>query len=159
MVCTGSVWLKPSLCRKWTSKKYKRGIWLVQLIWYYAIWYYAIWYYMLYGTTPCKKRMLLATSQKQLRPLNLYMKADHIEQVYEHRQFVVIIDNEFNWQSHVSYVCKTVSNNPVLFLWSQFKHFVNTSKSKLFYHAHISSHRTYASAVCNGCSDVILKTT
>lgn len=59
--------------------------------------------------------MLLATSQKQLRPLNLYMKADHIEQVREHRQFVVIIDNEFNRQSDVSYACKTVSKKPVLF--------------------------------------------
>ena len=56
--------------------------------------------------------MLLATRQKQqLRPLNLNLslKADHIEQVYEHRHLGVIFDDEFSWQSHVTYVCKTVS--------------------------------------------------
>ncbi|MCB4759110.1 MAG: hypothetical protein LGB58_00015 [Sulfurovum sp.] len=58
------------------------------------------------------KSMLLATRQKrQLRPLNLNLslKADHTEQVYEHRHLGVIIYDEFSWQSHVTYVCKTVS--------------------------------------------------
>ena len=56
--------------------------------------------------------VLLATRQKQqLRPLNLNLslKADHTEQVHEHRHLGVITDDEFSWQSHVTYVCKTVS--------------------------------------------------
>ena len=56
--------------------------------------------------------VLLATRQKQqLRPLNLNLslKADHTEQVHEHQHLGVIIDDEFSWQSHVTYVCKTVS--------------------------------------------------
>ena len=40
---------------------------------------------------------------------------------------------------------------------SQLKHFVDTSKRKLFYHARISSHLTYASTVWDGCSDILFK--
>ena len=104
------------------------------------------------------KTMLLATRQKhQLRPLNLNLslKADHTEQVHEHRHLGVIIDDEFSWQSHVTYVCKTVSKH--LFLLFQLKHFVDTSKRKLFYHAHISSHLTYASTVWDGRSDILFQ--
>ena len=50
-----------------------------------------------------------------------------------------------------------VSENPVLFLWSQFRHFVDTSKRELFYYAHISSHRTNENAVWNGCNDILFK--
>ena len=39
-----------------------------------------------------------------------------------------------------------------LYLLSQLKHFVDTSKQKLFYYAHISSHLTYAYTVWDGCS-------
>ena len=38
---------------------------------------------------------------------------------------------------------------------SQLRHFVDTPKRKLFYHAHISSHLTYASTVWDGCSDIL----
>ena len=38
---------------------------------------------------------------------------------------------------------------------SQLKHFVDTSKQKLSYHAHISPHLTYASTVCDVCSDIL----
>ena len=38
---------------------------------------------------------------------------------------------------------------------SQLRHFADTPKRKLFYHAHISSHLTYASAVWDGCSDIL----
>ena len=56
-----------------------------------------------------RKSMLLATRQKQqLRPLNLSLKADHIEQIHKHRHFGVIIDDEFSGQSHVTYACKAV---------------------------------------------------
>ena len=44
-----------------------------------------------------------------------------------------------------------------LFLLSQLRHFVDTSKRKLFYHAHISSHLTYASTVWDGCSDILFR--
>ena len=38
---------------------------------------------------------------------------------------------------------------------SQLRHFVDTPKRKLFYHAHISSHLTYASTVWDGCSHIL----
>ena len=40
---------------------------------------------------------------------------------------------------------------------SQLRHFVDTPKRKLFYHAHISSHLTYASTVWEGCGDILFK--
>ena len=42
-----------------------------------------------------------------------------------------------------------------LYLLSLLRHFVDTPKRKLFYHAHISSHLTYASTVWDGCSDIL----
>ena len=42
-----------------------------------------------------------------------------------------------------------------LYLLSQLKHFVDTSKQKLLYYAHISPHLTYASTVWDGCSDIL----
>ena len=38
---------------------------------------------------------------------------------------------------------------------SQLKHFLDTSKQKLFYYAHISPHLTYISTVWDGCSDIL----
>ena len=38
---------------------------------------------------------------------------------------------------------------------SELRHFVDTPKRKLFYHAHISPHLTYASTVWDGCSDIL----
>ena len=102
------------------------------------------------------KGMLLITRQKhQLRPLqlNLSLKDSHIEQVHEHRHLGVITDDEFNWRPHITGTCKTVSNN--LYLLSQLRHFVDTPKRKLFYHAHISPHLTYASIVWDGCNDTL----
>ena len=99
--------------------------------------------------------MLLTTRQKhQLRPLhlNLSLKDSHIEQVDEHRHLGVIIDDEFSWRPHIG-TCKTVSKN--LYLLSQLRHFVDTPKRKLFYHAHISPHLTYAPTVWDGCSDIL----
>ena len=102
------------------------------------------------------KSMLLTTRQKhQLRPLhlNLSLKDSHIEQVHEHQHLGVIIDDEFSWRPHIIGTCKTVSI--FFYLLSQLRHFVDTPKRKLFYHAHISSHLTYASTVWDGCSDIL----
>ena len=102
------------------------------------------------------KGMLLATRQKyQLRPLhlNLSFKDNHIKQVHEHRHLGVIIDDEFTWQPHITGTYKTVSKG--LHLLSQPRHFVDTPKRKLFYHAHISPHLTFASTVWDGCSDIL----
>ena len=103
------------------------------------------------------KSMLLTTRQKhQLRPLhlNLSLKDSHTEQVHEHRHLGVIIDDEFSWRPHIIGTCKTASKN--LYLLSQLRYFVDTPKwRKLFYHAHISSHLTYASTVWDGCSDIL----
>ena len=41
------------------------------------------------------------------------------------------------------------------YLLSRVKHFVNTSKEKLFYHAHILPHLTYTSTVWDGCSNIL----
>ena len=103
--------------------------------------------------------MLLATRQKQqLRPLNLSLKADHIEQVQEHRHLDVIIDDD-STASHTlhMYARQSKKKKKKGFLLSQLKHFVDTSKRKLFYYAHISSHHTYASTVWDGCSDILFK--
>ena len=102
------------------------------------------------------KSMLLTTRQKhQLRPLhlNLSLKDSHTEQVHEHRHLGVIIDDEFSWRPHITGTCKTVSNN--IYLLSQLRHFMDTPKRKLFYHAHISPYLTYTSAVWDGCSDIL----
>ena len=109
------------------------------------------WFYILQK----QKRMLLATRQKhQLRPLhlNLSLKDSHIEQVHEHRHLGDIIHDEFSWRPHIIGTCKTVSKN--LYLLSQLRHFGDTPKRRLFYHAHISPHLTYASTVWDGCSDI-----
>ena len=99
------------------------------------------------------KSMLLTTRQKhQLCPLHLSLTDSHIEQVHEHWHLGVMID-EFGWRPHIIGTCKTVSKN--LYLLSQLRHFVDTPKRKLFYHAHISSHLTYASTVWDGCSDIL----
>jgi len=87
--------------------------------------------------------MLLTTRQKhQLRSrhLNLSLKASHTEQVHEHRHFGVVIDDEFSWRPHIIGTCKTVSKH--LYLLSRLRHFVDTPKRKLSYHAHVSSHLT-----------------
>ena len=101
------------------------------------------------------KSMLLTTRQKhQLRPLhlNLSLKDSRTEQVHEHRYLGVIIDDEFSWRPHIIGTCKTVSVN--LYLLSQLRHFVDTIKRKLLYHAPISPVLTYASTVWDGCSDI-----
>ena len=77
----------------------------------------------------------------------------HIEQVHEHRHLGAIIDDEFSWRPHVTCTCKTISNR--LYLLSQFRHFVDTPKRKLFYHASISPHLTYASTLWDGCSNIL----
>ena len=89
------------------------------------------------------KSMLLTTWQLE----------HHIEQVHEHRHLGFIIDDEFSWRPNIIGICKIVSKN--LYLLSQLRHFVDTPKRKLFYHAQISPHLTYASTVWDGCSDIL----
>ena len=91
---------------------------------------------------PAKTKIMLLTTRQehQLRPLHLSLKDSHIEQVHEHRHLGVIIDDEFSWRPHITGTCKTVSKD--LYLLSQLRHFVDTPKRKLFYHAHIFSHLT-----------------
>ena len=100
-------------------------------------------------------RLLITRQKHQLRPLhlNLSLKDSHIEQVHEHRHLGVITDDEFSWRPHITGTCKTVSKN--LYLLSQLRHFVDTPKRKLFYHAHVSPHLTYGSTVWGGCSDIL----
>ena len=96
------------------------------------------------------KSMLLATRQKhQLRPLhfNLSRNDTNIEQVHEHRHLGVITDDDFSWRPHITGTCKTVSKKSLSVVTAQ------TLKRKIFYHAHISPHLTYASG--DGCSDIL----
>ena len=86
------------------------------------------------------KSLLLATGQKhQLRPLhlNLSLKDSYSEQVHEQRHLGVIVDDEFSWRPHIMKI----------HLFVLTAHFVDTPKRKLFFHAHISPHLTYASTV------------
>ena len=86
------------------------------------------------------KTKTYARQKHQLRPfhLNLCLNVTHIEQVYEHRHLGVIIDDEFSWRPHITGTYKTVCLFLNLYLLSQLRHFVDTPKNKLFYHAHIS---------------------
>ena len=102
--------------------------------------------------------MLLATRQTyQIRPLvlNLSLKASHVEEVREHRHLGIIIDDEFSRRLHITSTCKYEKN---LHLLSRLKHFVDTSKRKLFYHAHISPHLIYASTVWDRRGDILYHT-
>ena len=101
------------------------------------------------------KSMIISTRQKhQLHFITLTLKINNasIEQVDEHRVLGVIIDNQFKWQSHISYVCKQVARN--LFLLKRLSHYVDTPTRKLFYEAHCLSHINYASTIWSGASDV-----
>ena len=85
--------------------------------------------------------MVITTLQKhQLSPLQLKLTLEktNIEQVHEQRVLGVIIDAEMKWQSHLN-VCKIVSKK--LFLLSQLRYYVNVKACKLFYSAHILSHK------------------
>ena len=58
------------------------------------------------------KSMTIATRQKlQLSPLplDLVLNGAKIDQVSEHRLLGITIDNKLRWDSHISYVCNTVS--------------------------------------------------
>ena len=70
----------------------------------------------------------------------------------------VIIDDEFSWQSHVTYVCKTLSKTTkntfsVISAQTLCGHF----QAQVILSCHISSHLTYASTVRDGCSDILFK--
>ena len=97
--------------------------------------------------------MILHPAKTKSMLLTTWQLEHHIEQVHEHRPLGFIIDDEFSWRPNIIGICKIVSKN--LYLLSQLRHFVDTPKRKLFYHAQISPHLTYASTVWDGCSDIL----
>ena len=104
------------------------------------------------------KSMVLSTRQKhQIKPLKLdfVLEGNTLEQVHTYRHLGVTIDDELTWHPHISSLCKIISRN--LYLLSQLKHFVDIHSLKLFYHAHISSHLTYASTLWDNCSNNVFK--
>ncbi|KAK7096772.1 hypothetical protein V1264_003836 [Littorina saxatilis] len=105
---------------------------------------------------PAKTKTMVITSRQkhQLAPLDLKLSLGSlpIEQVREHRVLGVTIDSELNWKCHLNNMNKTLSRN--MFLFSQLRYYVDTSVLKLFYHAHILSHLSYASTLWDNCSDV-----
>ena len=63
----------------------------------------------------------------------------------------ISIDDDFDWQPHTAHARKTASEN--LYLLSQLKHFVDTSKCNLFDHVQNFPRPTYSSIVLDSCSD------
>ena len=84
--------------------------------------------------------IILTTEVVSVLHFNLTLNDTLIEQTHEHRHLGVIIDDGFTWRPHITGTCKTDSKH--LYVFSQFRHFVDTPKRKLFHHAHISSHLT-----------------
>ena len=89
-------------------------------------------------------------SKHQRSPLHLKLdiNSETVVQVTEHRVLSITIDDEFKWQSHVSNICKAVSNN--LFLMSQLKRYVSFQTLKLFHSSHILPHINVSSADWDG---------
>ena len=86
------------------------------------------------------KSMVVATRQKHQRgipPLRL-------ELVSEHRNFGVILDDQFRWQAHNS-ITNAVAKN--VYLLSRLRHFCNSEACNTFFHAHIMSRINYVSNV------------
>ena len=101
------------------------------------------------------KSMTIATIQiHQLShlPLDLVLNGAKIDQVSEHRLLGI---TKLRWDSHINNVCKTVSRR--VFLLSKLRYIVDIDTRKLFFNAHIKPHIDYASAVWDGCSDVLKK--
>ena len=104
------------------------------------------------------KSMIITTRQKhQIQPLkvDLILNETSIEQVHTHRHLGITIDEELNWHAHINTLNKIISRN--LYLLSQLKQYANLHSLKLFYHAHIASHLTYASTLWDNCSNNVLK--
>ena len=83
------------------------------------------------------KSMLLATRQKyQLHPLrlNLSLKDSHIEQVHETDTLALLL--MMNLADDHTLLAQVKQFEKNLYLSSQLRHFVDTPKRKLFYHAH-----------------------
>ena len=103
------------------------------------------------------KSMVVATRQKHQRgipPLRLMFSSQVIEQISEHRNFGVILDDQFKWQAHNS-ITNAVAKN--VYLLSRLRHFCNSEACNTFFHAHIMSRINYVSNVWDSCSDVHLK--
>ena len=103
------------------------------------------------------KCMVIVTCQKHQRShfrLKLNIDSKTAVQVKEHRVLGITIDDEFEWQSHVSNICKTVSKN--IFLMSQLKRYVSSQTLKIFYSSHILPHISFSSTVWDGCGETHL---
>ena len=72
-----------------------------------------------------------------------------------HRVLGVIIDNNLEWQEHISKVCSKVSRN--LFLLKKLKWYVNADNRRKFFFAHCMSHINYASSVWSNAADCHIK--
>ena len=104
------------------------------------------------------KSMTIATRQKhQLSPLllDLVLNRARIDQVSAHHLLGITIDHKLCWDSHTNNVCKTVSRQ--VFLLSKLRYIIDINTRKLFFNAYMKSHTDSASAVQDGCSDVLKK--
>ena len=105
------------------------------------------------------KRMLLTTRQKhQLRPLhlNLVLKTVILNKFMSTGTLALLLMMNLAGDHTLLAIVKHFFFFFLnLYLLLQLRHFVDTPKRKRFYHAHISSHLTYASTVWDGCSDIL----
>ncbi len=99
------------------------------------------------------KTMALSTRQKNQTTdttIHLKIKDSPVEQVSEHRVLGVIVDNNLQWQTHITHLSKRLSRN--VYLLSQLQHFITDQAKILFFNAHIKSHIDYASVIWDGSS-------
>ena len=96
---------------------------------------------------PIKTKSMTIATKQQLSPLSfeLSLYGAKIDEVSEHRQLAITIDNKLRWISHTNNVYKTVSRR--IFLLSKLRYTVDINTRKLFFNAHIKPGIDYASAV------------
>ena len=103
--------------------------------------------------------MLVCTRQKRQRlsdnQLNIKYKDSLIKQVSKHKLLGITIDQNLNWQEHISILIKQVSST--VFQLSQIKHFLNEHSRRLFYFSYIQSRLNYCSIIWGNCCPSTIK--
>ena len=109
---------------------------------------------------PHKTKAMLVTTRQKRQNLTiqfppLYLKNEVIDQVTHHKVLGISVDNNINWNSHISSLCKRISQK--VYQLAKIKHFLDSASRKLFFHAHIQSNIDYASTLWDSASMNTLK--
>lgn len=102
--------------------------------------------------------MVLTTRQKHQRQtlcLQLTLQGSVIKQVNKHKLLGLIIDDRFQWESHINHLCKLLSRN--IFLLRKLNTLTDSESKKMYFNAHIRSHIDYVSTTWDMCGDHHLK--